>query len=155
MKVKLDGESKQNIESALQELYKSFAMLSEEEQKFADMFIKDVQLGNLIPEKNKTFRDYISEYMRRAKDDQIYRFAQTFGINEVLLRDMMALHLTEETINEFGRYDNLKATVDIEKVKKYFKETAGEELSTFRAKSKFDNLLRTFILSGGFDLDNE
>lgn len=155
LKVKLDGESKQNIESALQELYKSFAMLSEEEQKFADMFIKDVQLGNLIPEKNKTFRDYISEYMRRAKDDQIYRFAQTFGINEILLRDMMALHLTEETINEFGRYDNLKATVDIEKVKKYFKETAGEDLSTFRAKSKFDNLLRTFILSGGFDLDNE
>ena len=99
--------------------------------------------------------EIISEYMRKAKDDQIYRFAQTFGINEVLLRDMMALHLTEETINEFGRYDNLKATVDIEKVKKYFKETAGEDLSTFRAKSKFDNLLRTFILSGGFDLDNE
>ena len=155
LKVKLDGEDKQNIESALQELYKAFAMLSEEEQKFADMFIKDVQLGNLIPEKNKTFRDYISEYMRRAKDDQIYRFAQTFGIDETLLRDMMALHLTEETINEFGRYDKLKATVDIEKVKKYFKDTFGEDLSTFRAKSKFDNLLRTFILSGGFDLDNE
>ncbi len=155
LKVKLDGEDKQNIESALQELYKAFAMLSEEEQKFADMFIKDVQLGNLIPEKDKTFRDYISEYMRKAKDDQIYRFAQTFGIDETLLRDMMALHLTEETINEFGRYDKLKATVDIEKVKKYFKETFGEELSTFRAKSKFDNLLRTFILSGGFDLDNE
>lgn len=155
LKVKLDGEDKQNIESALQELYKAFAMLSEEEQKFADMFIKDVQLGNLIPEKDKTFRDYISEYMRRAKDDQIYRFAQTFGIDETLLRDMMALHLTEETINEFGRYDKLKATVDIEKVKKYFKDTFGEDLSTFRAKSKFDNLLRTFILSGGFDLDNE
>lgn len=155
LKVKLDGEDKQNIESALQELYKSFAMLSEEEQKFADMFIKDVQLGNLIPEKDKTFRDYISEYMRRAKDDQIYRFAQTFGIDEALLRDMMALHLTEETINEFGRYDKLKATVDIEKVKKYFKDTFGEDLSIFRAKSKFDNLLRTFILSGGFDLDNE
>ena len=43
----------------------------------------------------------------------------------------------------------------IEKVKKYFKDTFGEDLSTFRAKSKFDNLLRTFILSGGFDLDNE
>lgn len=155
LKIKLDGESKQNIESALQELYKAFAMLSEEEQKFADMFIKDVQLGNLIPEKGKSFRDYISEYMRRAKDDQIFRFAEAFGVNEAMLRDMMELHLTEETINEFGKYDKLKATVDIEKARKYFKETTGEELSVFKAKSKFDIFLRRFILSGGFDLENE
>ena len=155
LRIKHDGESKQNIESALQELYKSFAMLSEEEQKYADMFIKDVQLGNVTPEKGKTFRDYISEYMKRAKDDQIYRFSEAFGINESLLRDMMALHLSEDTINEFGRYDKLRATADMEKVRKYFRETTGEELSPFKAKSKFDNFLRLFILSGGFDLDNE
>ena len=56
------------------------------------------------------------------KDDQIFRFAEAFGVNEVMLRDMMELHLTEETINEFGKYDKLKATVDIEKARKYFKE---------------------------------
>ena len=62
LKIKIDGDSKQNIESSLQEFYKAFAMLSEEEQNFADMFIKDVQLGNLIPEKGNTFRDYIFTY---------------------------------------------------------------------------------------------
>ena len=93
--------------------------------------------------------------MKRAKDDQIFRFSEAFGINESLLRDMMALHLSEDTINEFGRYDKLKATADMEKVRKYFRETTGEELSPFKAKSKFDNFLRLFILSGGFDLDNE
>lgn len=155
LKLKLNSDSESNTQSALQELYKSFAMLSEEEQKYADMFIKDVQLGNVIPEQGKYFRDYISEYMKRAKDDQIFRFAETFGISESLLREMMALHLSEDTINEFGRYDKLKTTVDIEKVKIYFKKTTGEDLSTFTARSKFDNLLRQFILSGGFDLKNE
>ncbi len=152
LKVKLDGTSKKNIETALQELYKSFAMLPEEEQKYAEIFIKDVQLGNLIPESGKTFRDYITEYMRRAKDDQIYRFAETFGLDEEMLRDIMTLHPTEETINEFGRYDNLKTTANLDKVKTYFENATGETLSIFKAKSRFDILLRKFILSGGFDL---
>ncbi|MCD8372855.1 MAG: HsdR family type I site-specific deoxyribonuclease, partial [Clostridia bacterium] len=110
LKVKLDGESKKNIEMALQALYKSFAMLPEEEQKYAEIFIKDVQLGNLIPEGGKTFRDYITEYMRKAKDDQIHRFAETFGIDEAMLREIMSLHPTEETLNEYGKYDKIKNT---------------------------------------------
>ena len=152
LKLKQDGSSKTVIEKALQELYKSFAMLSEEEQKYADMFIKDIQMGNVVPAEGKSFRDYVAEYMRRAKDDQIHRFSETFGINEEALREIMSLSLTEETINEFGRYDALKATLDMDKAKAYFEKVSGTSLSVFKVRSKFDILLRQFILSGGFDL---
>lgn len=147
-----DGESQEIIDSALQEVYKSFAMLSEEEQKFANIFIKDVQMGNIVPEEGKTMKDYIAEYMCKAKDDQIFRFSEQFSLNEDLLREMIALHLNEDNINEFGRFDKLKASADMTKVKAYFEVSTGETLSIFKARSKFDNLLRKFILANGFDL---
>lgn len=147
-----DGESQEIVDSALQEVYKSFAMLSEEEQKYANIFIKDVQMGNVEPEEGKTMKDYIAEYMRRAKDDQIFRFAEQFGLDDTLLREMMSLHLNEENINEFGRFDKLKASANMDKVKEYFETSTGEKLSIFKARSKFDNLLRHFIISNGFDL---
>ena len=147
-----DGESQEIVDSALQEVYKSFAMLSEEEQKYANIFIKDVQMGNIEPEEGKTMKDYIAEYMRRAKDDQIFRFSEQFGLDDSLLREMMSLHLNEENINEFGRFDKLKASADMEKVKAFFESATGEKLSIFKARSKFDNLLRSFIISNGFDL---
>lgn len=146
------GESQEIVASALQEVYKSFAMLSEEEQKYANIFIKDVQMGNVEPEEGKTMKDYIAEYMRRAKDDQIFRFAEQFGLDDTLLREMMSLHLNEENINEFGRFDKLKASANMNKVKEYFETSTGEKLSIFKARSKFDNLLRHFIISNGFDL---
>lgn len=146
------GESQEIVASALQEVYKSFAMLSEEEQKYANIFIKDVQMGNVEPEEGKTMKDYIAEYMRRAKDDQIFRFAEQFGLDDNLLREMMSLHLNEENINEFGRFDKLKASANMDKVKEYFETSTGEKLSIFKARSKFDNLLRHFIISNGFDL---
>lgn len=149
---KRTGESQEIVASALQEVYKSFAMLSEEEQKYANIFIKDVQMGNVEPEEGKTMKDYIAEYMRRAKDDQIFRFAEQFGLDDNLLREMMSLHLNEENINEFGRFDKLKASANMDKVKEYFETSTGEKLSIFKARSKFDNLLRHFIISNGFDL---
>ena len=148
----IQGVSQETIDAALQEVFKSFAMLSEEEQKYANIFIKDVQMGNVVPEEGKTIKDYIAEYMRRAKDDQIFRFADKFGLDDSLLREMITLHLNEENINEFGRFDKLKASADLEKVKAYFISTTNETLSIFKIRSKFDNLLRSFVLSNGFDI---
>jgi type I restriction enzyme R subunit len=90
--------------------------------------------------------------MRKAKDDQIARFVEVFGVDDKMLREMMELHLTDENINEFGKYDKLKATADINKAKIYFEKITGETLSVFKVRSRLDILLRKFILSGGFEL---
>lgn len=137
---------------SLDELHKSFAALSQEEQKYANIFLHDVQRGDVTIEEGKTFRDYITEYQHRAKNDQIHRFAEVFGLDEVLLRNMIELHLTEKNINEFGRLDELKKTVDKSKAKEYFDKVEGQPIIMPKVNIRIDKILREFILSGGFEL---
>ncbi|NLC79052.1 MAG: hypothetical protein GX683_04925, partial [Ruminococcaceae bacterium] len=66
---------------------------------------------------SKTIRDYITEYQCKAHNDQIHQMATGLGIDEEKLRKLMDLHLDEASINEFGRFDDLKSSIDINKAK--------------------------------------
>ena len=130
MRLRHDAAGEQLIEQAKIELFKSFAMLSDEEQEFAQIIIRDIQLGVLMPDEDKTFRDYISEYMCKQKDGQIHRFAECFGLDEIKLKELLSLNLNT-ALNELGRFDDLKNTADFNKVKEYFKKQYGE-ISPFK-----------------------
>lgn len=148
-----DEASEDLKEQALNELHKSFATLNQEEQKYANIFLHDVQRGDVIVEEGKTLRDYITEYQFKAKNDQIHRFADTIGIDEDKLRGMMCLKLTETNINEFGRLDELKNTIDKSKAKSYFENKEGIKLNPPKVNIRVDKLVREFILKGGFEID--
>lgn len=141
------------VRQAESELHKAFASLTQEEQKYANIFLHDIQSGDMEPEDRKTFRDYITEYMVRAKDDRIHRISTVLGVDEDKLRAMMEAHITEANINEFGRFDALKATADKQKGKAYFEAIEGKRIIPPKVPMKIDKLLRDFILQGGFDLD--
>lgn len=147
-----NGASKEVIEQTLNELHKSFASLSQEEQKYAKLFLHDVENGNVTLEDGKTLKDYITEYCLNAKNDQIHRFAVAIGVDEKKLRNIMALHLTENNLNEFGRFDDLKASVNKETAKAYFEKIENGPLSPAKISIKLDRLLRKFVLSDGFEI---
>lgn len=147
-----DSSSTELIEEALNELHKTFATLSREEQKYADIFLHDIQRGSIIPVDGKTLRDYITEYMFKAKDDEIVKFVEIFGVDETKLRYMISLSLTETNINEFGRFEDLKSTIDKSKAKDYFESTEGVKLIPPKVNQKADRILRDFILTGGFEI---
>ena len=144
-----DGEE---TAAVLDELHKSFATLTQEEQKYANIFLHDVQNGDVIVNEGKTLRDYITEYMTSAKNDQIHRFAGAIGVNEDFLRNFMQSKITESNINEFGKFDALKATVNQEKAKYFLEAAEGKPIKKFQINMKIDQLLRRFILEGGFDI---
>lgn len=146
------GSSPEAVDRALTELHKSFAALSQEEQKYANIFLHDVKNGNVFVEEGVRLQDYINDYQYRAKDDQIHRFAETFGIDEEKLRTMMGMNLTESNINEFGRFDEVKKTADKAKAKAYFEEKEGIKLNPPKVNIRLDKLLRNFILTGGFEV---
>lgn len=146
--------SAKDLKEAEDELHKTFATLSQEEQKFANIFLHDIQNGDVKVVPGKTFRDYITEYMERAKNDQIHRLAVAFGLNESLLRNLMALKITDENINEFGRFDALKSTIDRTKAVAYFERTSGKKLPLPLVNIRAEKLLRDFIKAGGFDIDD-
>ena len=146
-------QAKEEVEQVKSDLHKTFALLTQEEQKFAGIFLRDIERGDVLVQDGKTLRDYITEYQARAKADQIHHVAVALGMDEAKLRDMMGLKLTEANINEYGRFDALKATVDIAKAREFFAAQQGAAVSLFKANSLLDGFLRRFLLEGGFDIE--
>ncbi|MGN0414251.1 MAG: type I restriction endonuclease subunit R [Agathobacter sp.] len=140
------------MESTLEELHGSFAALSQEEQKYANLFLHDVQSGDATLQPGMKFRDYIVEYEMADKNDQIHRVSCYFGLSEKLLRDMMERNVTENNINEYGRLKELQDSVDKDRAKAYFEAVEGKILSPPKVNICIDKFLRKFILEGGCDL---
>ena len=69
------GDSAQ-VQATLDELHKSFASLTQQEQKYASIFLHDVQSGNVEVTPDKTLRDYITEYQFTAKDGEIQKLVR-------------------------------------------------------------------------------
>ncbi len=153
--LRTDDASEVELQKAEDELHKTFATLSQEEQKHANIFLHDIQSGDVQVEEGMTFRDYIVQYVTKAKDDQIHRLsAYVLGVDETMLRKMMnKKYVTKDNINEFGDFDALKATIKLDVVIAYFKKIKGEEISIPKANMRADKMLRDFILQGGFEIE--
>lgn len=153
----LKNNTKENIDAielqnTLDELHKSFAFLTQEEQKYANIFIHDVQGGVAKLERDKKFREYITEYLYNAKSDQIKKIATIFGLEETILRNLMDIGVNELNINEYGRFDELKNTVDKVKAKEYFEKLENVPIAAFKVNIKVYSLLQKFIVEGGFEI---
>lgn len=147
-----EGISKATIEQAETELHKTFATLSQEEQKYANIFLRDIQRGDIEVSEDKTLRDYINDYMSKASNDQIHILVSALGIDEKKLRHLMSLNLNAHNINEYGRYDELKKTVNKVKAKEYFEQIEGIKIILPKVNIKVDKLLREFILNDGMEI---
>lgn len=145
----LDSDKEEQIQEALNELHKTFGSLSQEEQKFANVFIHQVQSGDVKADPTKTLRDYITEYMISDRTKRITEFANSFGVPNQELLDFMKLDITEANIDDFGRFSTLKEKVNREIAKGYIEKLEGEQISAFKLSMKIDSVLRTFVLSDG------
>jgi type I restriction enzyme, R subunit len=146
------GIDESQKQETLDDLHKSFAYLTTEEQKYANIFLHDVECGYAVMENGKTFRDYVTDYQCAAKNDQISALSRILGLDEAKLRGMMNSSLTEATLNEFGRFDELKGTVDAAKAREYFERLEGAPIAPFKVNIKIHELLQRFVLSGGFEV---
>lgn len=122
-----DSAKEESLAKVADELHRTFATLTQEEQKYANLLLHDIQRGDIVPDENKTFRYYITEYLSKAKNTQVHQLVEVLGVDEDKLMKLMVLGVTEADINAFGRFDELKATADKQKAKAYFKRL--EELS--------------------------
>jgi hypothetical protein len=139
-------------EKTLLELQRSFATLSQEQQKIAEIFLRDIHRGDVKIDASRSFRDYLVEYQVRAQNKNVMDLVQALGVDVGKLNAVMAANATEANLNEYGRFDDLKATIDKQKAKAYLESTTGEKLSPARVNIKAASLLRDFVLRGGFRL---
>lgn len=150
-----DNIDENQLQATLNELHKSFATLNQEEQKYANIFIHDVQSGNANLEDGKSFRDYITEYQHRAKDEQVRQLSDALGVDIPKLENLMNVGPNEANINEYGRFDDLKKSVVREQAESYFVSTEGKSIPAFKLSIKIDQLLKDFVLKGGFYIDED
>ena len=125
--------------TALEELHHSFATLSKEDQKFAELFLHDVQSGDIKLDPNLTLSDYITTYKQKDANDKVLKVIKGLGLDGDLLRALLARKYTSENL-DLGRLNNLKATVDREKAKVYFNEER-----IFYLNIRIDEFLRELI----------
>jgi type I restriction enzyme R subunit len=151
LKILEKGETHE-IEETLNELHKSFASLSQEEQKYANILLHDIQSGNIIIDENKTFKEYIAQYQANTENSQIVKLVELFGLDDNKLREMLNTEVTETNLNEYGRFDELKDSVDKAKAKVFFEELEGRKILPFKVNVKVHNLLKDFLINGKIDI---
>ena len=125
--------------AALEELHHSFATLSKEDQKFAKLFLHDVQSGDIKLDSDLALSDYITTYKQKDANDKVLKIIKDLGLDGDLLRAMLARKYTSENL-DLGRLNDLKETVDREKAKVYFNEER-----IFYLNIRIDEFLRELI----------
>ncbi|MGU3628719.1 type I restriction endonuclease subunit R [Comamonas sp. C24C] len=149
----LAGSNADALAATLGELQRSFASLAQEEQRYAEIFLRDIQRGEVIIDSKRSFRDYLTDYKAEAKNAEVGGIVKYLGVDAGKLLAMMNTQTTEANLNEYGRFDALKATVDKQKAKAYFDALEGSSIPVFKVNVKAEGLLRKFILDGGFALN--
>lgn len=149
----MDGGDPEEKRLVKNDLHRFFAALTSDQQRYANMIINDLENGELIVESGKNFMDYIVEYQERTESHNIRNLKEAFDLDEEHLRNMTNLNITQNNLNEFGRFDKLKESVDRRQAKHYLEETLDQKLRPFEVSQKVDAVLRDFILDDGFDVE--
>jgi type I restriction enzyme R subunit len=152
LKVLKDGGDEAAQAATLAELHRSFSSLSQEEQKVAEIFLRDVQRGDVQIDPTRTFRDYLSDYQAQAKAAEVAVIVKRLGVDEKKLVALMNASRSEANLNEYGRFDDLKETIDKQKAKVFLEAVEGGNLSPPKVNMKAATLLRKFILEEGFKI---
>ena len=150
----LKEDSPELVEMSAQ-LHRSFAALSRDEQRLAELFLHDVERGDVEVEEGMTLRDYITRYAKREKDEQIDKLVDHLGVDRSLLEELTVRYINEKSLNAFGRFDALRDTIDVPRAKSFFERCMNVTLPNFKVKVQASKLLKQFVLEGGFDIDEE
>lgn len=151
-KLYTDGPGSESTKDAVKELHKTFATLSQQDQLTAILILHDIQCGDLRIEEGKTLKDYIAIYQVRETHRQIKILADATGLDADRLTDLIMLDVTEANINEYNRFDNLKASMDAAKAKLFLEKVLKTKIKPYMTAVKFDTMLRSFVLS---DIERE
>ena len=149
----LKNGSAQAREATLADLHRSFTSLSQVDQKTAEIFLNDIQRGDVQIDSDRSFRDYLTDYQMQAQNSRVATLVQVFGLSEPKLRAMMNANITEANLNDYGRVDDLKQSVNKPLASVYFERVTGQVLPAFKVNVKVAALLKKFVLTGAFELD--
>ena len=99
-------------------------------------------------------RYHITRYAAREKNEQVDKLVDRLGVNRSVVEEFLAKRIDEANINEFGRFDVLRSSIDVHRAKAFFEQCDHTPLPVFKVRMRATNMLRRFVLIGGFDIDD-
>ena len=141
-----EGPGSEITKAAFEELCKTFATLSQKDQRTALIILHDIQSSDLHLEQGKTINDYIAEYQISELKKQIMNLSEATGINASQLINIMSSNVDEKNLNEYSRFENLKLTLNLQKTREFLVRVTGSACPPFLVMPKMDQILRKFIL---------
>ena len=141
-----EGTGSEMTKAAFEELCKTFATLSQKDQRTALIILHDIQSGDLHLEQGKTINDYIAEYQISELKKQIMNLSEATDINASQLINIMSSNVDEKNLNEYNRFENLKLTLNLQKTREFLVRVTGSACPPFLVMPKMDQILRKFIL---------
>ena len=142
-----EGPGSEMTKAALKELHKTFATLTQKDQRTAILILHDIQRGDLRPEPGKTLQDYINEYQLKELFDQMRILHEATGVDFDKLKAIMTSNVTEENLNDFERFTELRKSIDKDKTITFIEMVEGKPVAPPFMMTKWSYLLKEFILS--------
>lgn len=152
--LQIDGSESGLVHKMLNELRKSFASLTQEDQKIANIIIHDIQSGDLIINENNTFIDVLNSYKKSKKDENIKKFSEIWGIPEAELKKFIQNSANYRNLNEYGRLDSLIDIADLKKVINQIVKKENRRVNNIKARNKLMDEVAAFIYSGCLEVDD-
>lgn len=154
MKALLDeNASPDDIETLRSSLHKNFASLPADRQVIAEMIINDLENGDLKIVSEWDFNEYINAYSISKLDQQIDALVEFTGVNKEKIKELLSYKLTENNLNEYGRFDALKSSADVELLMQNLSAFKNKNVPKFKAILYLNKVLRKFILDEPFDIE--
>jgi type I restriction enzyme R subunit len=141
-----EGPGSELTKEALKELHKTFASLPQKDQRTAILILHDIQSGDLRIENGKTIQDYINEYQLKELYEQMKILAEATGVNLSMLKNIMTAGVTEENIDEYNRFSDLRITIDNSKTKLFLEKITGKTIAPQFVMPRWSKVLKDFIL---------
>lgn len=141
------GTGSDLVKAAERELHTAFASMSQRDQRTATRILHDIESGDLRLSKDKTIYDYIAEYQKRECDNQIRIYTEATGMNVDKMRALINDDVTEQNINDMGRFDDLMATRDNALCADALRRIVGREVKGRFVMSQISSVTRRFVLN--------
>lgn len=142
-----EGPGSELTIEALKELHKTFASLPQKDQRTAILILHDIQSGDLRLESGKTIQDYINEYQLKELYEQMKTLTEATGVNLSMLKNLVSAGVTEENLDDFNRFSDLRITADNTKTKAFLEKVIGKPVASPFVMSRWTKMLKDFILN--------
>lgn len=147
-----EGKGEDQINAALNDLHSAYPHLAAIDQPIADRVVSGIWDGTREIHVGWTCTDYVNHVKEEDFRAQLSAAASRFGVDAEKLSKLVKLHPTAESINEYGRFDDIMDEVDPAQAKQALAQLSGIKVRGKDVMRTVDAVLRRFVIEGGCDL---